>query len=272
MRMPYGMLIMAGLLALVACTGDSTPEPMPGHESFAFPSAVLGETRRITVYLPPGYAEGTVRYPVLYMPDGGVREDFPHIATTIDDSVRAGRMQPLILVGIENIQRRYDLTPPTQVEADKRVAPRVGGAPAFRRFLAQELKPHIARTYRVSRESGIVGESLAGLFILDAFFAQPDLFDTWISLSPSLWWDDARLVQQAEAALAQPGWRGRIYLSHADETDIVPHAARLADILDRTAPPALKVIYAPRTDLTHATIYRALAPEVLPRMYPPAGE
>lgn len=267
MRIRYFMTAVVVLL-LQACASQA-PEPVPAHESFDLASTVLGESRKINVYLPPDYAGSAQAYPVLYMPDGGVREDFPHIATTLDDGIRAGRMQPLILVGIENIQRRYDLSPPTQVESDATIAPRVGGAPSFRRFLAEELKPHIGKTYRITEASGIVGESLAGLFILDSFFAQPDLFDTWIALSPSLWWNDAHLVKQAEAVLAQhPDLRGRIYLSHADETDIVPHATTLAEILSRAAPEGLETIYQPRIDLTHGTIYRAVAPQALPLMYP----
>ncbi len=52
----------------------------------------LGETRRINVYTPPGYADGTTRYPVLYLLDGGDDEDFPHphILATIDAAIRAG--------------------------------------------------------------------------------------------------------------------------------------------------------------------------------------
>ncbi|MCX7555717.1 alpha/beta hydrolase-fold protein [Xanthomonadaceae bacterium JHOS43] len=262
-------LALCGVLAWVAGCSGPQPEPVPEHESFELVSAVLGETRRINVYVPPGYAGSRETYPVMYMPDGGVREDFPHVATTIDESIRAGRMQPLILVGIENTQRRYDLTPPTTVESDKSVAPRVGGATAFRRFLAEELKPHVARNFRAGDRSGIVGESLAALFILDTFFEQPDLFDTWIALSPSLWWNDAHLVKQADAVLSgREVPKNRIYLSHADETDIVPHAGRLADVLSRHTGEALEVLYVPRTDLTHATIYRAVAPDALPRMYP----
>ena len=55
--------------------------PLVIGESFVFDSKILGEIRRINVYLPPTYsADPTARLPVLYMPDGGLAEDFLHIA------------------------------------------------------------------------------------------------------------------------------------------------------------------------------------------------
>ena len=78
-----------------AAEAAEAAEPVPAHQTFTLKAAKLQETRRINVYLPPGYdAAGTTRYPVLYMPDGGVKEDFPHIATTVDTAIRAGEMKP----------------------------------------------------------------------------------------------------------------------------------------------------------------------------------
>jgi enterochelin esterase-like enzyme len=94
------------LLCLVAACGTKAPvEVPPPHDTSVLESKVMGEARRINVYLPP-VTEAERRYPVIYMPDGGVAEDFPHIANTIDAAVREGRMAPVILVGIENTQRR----------------------------------------------------------------------------------------------------------------------------------------------------------------------
>lgn len=265
----FRLALLAMVVWMAGCAAPP-PEPVPEHDHYDLVSEVLQETRRINVYLPPGYADSAHAYPVMYMPDGGVREDFPHVATTIDEAIRAGRMRPLILVGIENTQRRFDLTPPTSVESDKAVAPRVGGAPGFRRFLVEELKPHIGAHYRVGDSAGIIGESLAALFIVDTLFEQPEAFDTWIALSPSLWWNKAHWTNHAEGALANVQANpARVYLSHADETDIVPHASRLAELLSRHAGAHWKFDYVPRTDLTHGTIYRAVAGDALRHLYPP---
>jgi uncharacterized protein len=102
--------------------------PLTIGETFTLQSKALGEIRRINVYLPPGYAESAdQRWPVLYMPDGGLAEDFLHIAGLVQVSVGNGTMRPFVLVGIENIERRRDLSGPTQNEEDRKIAPRRKG-------------------------------------------------------------------------------------------------------------------------------------------------
>lgn len=104
--------------------------------SLTFESKVLAEQRRINVYFPPGFdANSKEALPVLYMPDGGMAEDFLHVAGLIQVSVGNGTMRPFLLVGIENTQRRRDMTGPTENVEDKKIAPIVGGSAAFRTFL-----------------------------------------------------------------------------------------------------------------------------------------
>lgn len=271
------MRMMAKLAARCLCAvitvglarEAAAQEQAPPHETFTMQSAVLGETRRINVYTPPGYARGG-RYPVLYMPDGGVQEDFPHVVGTVDAGIRAGEMRLMIVVGIENTERRRDMTGPTEVEEDRRIATRVGGSAAFRRFIADELMREVDRRYRLTGETAIIGESLAGLFIVETFFLQPDLFDTYVALSPSLQWNNEALVRGARERLrARPGLDARLYLSSADEEQIVAATTRLEQVLREDAPAGLRWEYRPRPDLTHATIYRALAPPVLRELFAP---
>src|SRR5262249_5425723 len=150
-------------------------------ETFTIDSKVLSEKRRINVYMPPGYADSSsARLPVLYMPDGGLTEDFLHIAGLVQVSVGNGTMRPFLLVGIENTERRRDLTGPTDNEEDKKIAPRVGGSKAFRKFIRDELMPQVKNRYRTTSETAIMGESLAGLFVVETFFLEPELFNTYI--------------------------------------------------------------------------------------------
>ena len=137
------------------------------------------------------------------MPDGGLAEDFLHVAGLVQVSVGNGTMRPFVLVGIENTERRRDLTGPTQNEEDRKIAPRVGGSAAFRKFLRDELMPDVKARYRTTDETAIVGESLAGLFVVETFLLEPDLFDTYIAIDPSLWWNDGALVQERSRAAAR---------------------------------------------------------------------
>ncbi len=123
-------------------SSDERAAPLVVGETFTINSKALGETRRINVYMPPGYAESAAaRLPVLYMPDGGISEDFLHVAGLVQVSVGNGTMRPFLLVGIENTERRRDLTGATENENDKKIAPCVGGSEAFRKFIREELMP-----------------------------------------------------------------------------------------------------------------------------------
>src|SRR6185295_20270530 len=100
-------------------------DSVPTRESFTIQSTAVGETRTVNVYTPPQYRGVSRRFPVLYMPDGGIDEDFPHIATTVDSLIARGAIRPVIVVGVPNTQRRRDLTGPTRLASDSTIAPRV---------------------------------------------------------------------------------------------------------------------------------------------------
>ena len=232
-------------------------EPLVIGETFTMESAVLGETRRITVYRTAAAPDGA--HPVLYMPDGGIGEDFLHVAGLVQVLTGNGGMRPFLLVGIENTERRRDLTGPTENAEDREIAPRVGGSAAFRSFLRDELMPEVRRRYPTTDETAIVGESLAGLFVVETFLLEPDLFDTWIAFDPSLWWNDGRLVEGAAARLAtrdRPS--GTLYLATSSQ-DIAAQTQRLAQILEADSQPGLRWEYHPMPEETHATIYHPAA-------------
>lgn len=275
--MRWPMLCVGLGMFLVGCASTGKPpaaaaEPVPAHQLFTLASATLKEERRIAVYTPPGYDAATdARFPVLYMPDGGLQEDFPHVASAVDAAIRAGELRPMLVVGIENTVRRRDMTGPTTVASDKEIAPITGGSEAFRAFIRDELMPEVRRRYRVTEERAIIGESLAGLFIVETFFLEPDLFGTYLALSPSIWWNAESLVRQAgERLAARADLRAELYVSSANEVDdIVPAVARLGEVLRVSAPVGLKWEVEPRPDLRHDNIYRSSAPGVLRKWLPP---
>lgn len=250
-------LIIAGA-SLAAAQGVA---PLVIGDTFTIDSKALGETRRINVYLPPGYKDSpNLRVPVLYMPDGGMAEDFLHIAGLVQISVTNQTMRPFLLVGIENTERRRDMTGPTENDNDKKIAPHVGGSQAFRKFLRDELMPEIQRRYRTTAETAIVGESLAGLFVVETFLLEPDLFDTYIAIDPSLWWNNTKLLNDAAAKLrARPKLAKSLYFASSDEPGIVVNTKRLAEILKTNAPPTLRWHYETMPEEKHSTIYHPAA-------------
>lgn len=252
--------------------GRATPLAM--GETFTIQSAVLGEVRRVNVYVPPVYAESvSLRLPILYMPDGGMGEDFLHVAGLVQVSVGNGTMRPFILVGIENTQRRRDMTGPTENEEDKKIAVQVGGSAAFRRFIRSELMPVITSRYRTTPETAIVGESLAGLFVVETFFLDPDLFGTYIAFDPSLWWNRGMLVTSAADRLRRTGNRQRtLYLASSAEPELTRLTQQLAGALKSTAPANLTWHHSPMPNETHATIYHPAALQAFRTLFKPAKD
>jgi len=271
-------LPLAAALALVApgapAQGDavraSAPEPLVVGETFTLESKVLGETRRINVYLPPAYADSAkARLPVLYMPDGGIGEDFLHVAGLLEVSIGNNTMRPFLLVGVENTQRRRDLTGPTRNADDRKIAPHVGGSAAFREFIRSELMPVVNARYRTTGETAIMGESLAGLFIVETFFLEPDLFDSYVAFDPSLWWDDGALVAHPLPTWTSSAGRRKVLYLAASRDDRGELTSRLAARLQKATPPGLEVHFEPMPQEAHSTIYHPAALSAVRRVFGP---
>jgi predicted alpha/beta superfamily hydrolase len=203
--------------------------PLTIGETFTLRSSSLGEDRRINVYFPPGFSHSAARkLPVMYLPDGGMAEQFLHVAGLLQASMADRVMRPFILVGIENTNRRRDLTTVTQSSSDLAYANEVGGSQPYRTFLRTELMLEIAKRYPVSDESAILGASLAGLFVVETFLLEPDLFDTYIAFDPSLWWNDQWLLLHAEAVIENKDRSGKtIVLASSAQAGMAVSAARL---------------------------------------------
>ena len=228
--------------------------------TLALESKLLGEHRVINVYVPPDYATGHERYPVLYMTDGGMGEDFPHVVGAVDVSIKNGIIRPVIVVGIENTERRRDLVGATTVVEEQKTAPHAGGADRFRDFLRDELKPMINARYRTTAESAIIGESLAGLFVVETFLVEPTLFDGYIAADPSVWWNEQALVRSANERLAWwAAGKRALYVATADYQETQDAIATLATALRIQAPTGVTWVWEPMPNEHHSTIYPTAA-------------
>ena len=239
-------------------------DSIPPHNTFTISSTYVHEPRVINVWVPPIYITGSDSLPVLYMPDGGVNEDFPHIANTLAELIASKRIPPIILVGIENTERRRDLTGPTNNVEDKEIAPVVGGSADFRDFIEKELFAEIDGIYRTTDKRGIIGESLAGLFVVETLLLRPELFDFYIAMDPSLWWNDMDMVKTAPEYLAKfPAKPIRFWFAGSSVQEETPFIADLGAPLETTAPKTLVWHYADEPNETHSTIFRATKEKAL---------
>ena len=258
----YGLGLGLGLfLAAAPARAQAGAQPLVIGETFTITSKHLGEVRRINVWAPTVYLDSAdTPVPVLYMPDGGVKEDFIHIAGLLQVSIGNGTMRPFLLVGIENTQRRRDLTGPTTVADDKKIAPVVGRSTWFRAFIREELMPAIKARYAITDEAAIVGESLAGLFVVETFLLEPELFDTYIAFDPSLWWNGGQLVKEATTRLrrSNPG-NTTIYLASSNEPEIGRLTSEFAEAFKQVEGKGFTLHYQPMPNEQHSTIFHPAA-------------
>jgi len=129
--------------------------------------------------------------------------------------------------------------------------------------------PEIRQRYRTTTESAVVGESLAGLFVVETFLTMPDLFDTYIAIDPSLWWNDQALVKSAAERLKKPGWYKTLYLANSSEEKIDGVAEQFAVILKKNASSNLRWHYLAMPEEKHGTIYHPAAIKAFREVFKP---
>ncbi|MBO1750087.1 alpha/beta hydrolase [Stenotrophomonas indicatrix] len=272
------LIVLSLLLSCVSAAPLMAAEPVPQPavasplvigETFTLQSKALGEARRINVYRPqPWGLDPKTPLPVLYMPDGGIGEDFLHVAGLVQVLTGNGSMRPFLLVGIENTERRRDMTGPSNVAEDRKIAPRIGGSAAYRDFLRDELMPQIRQRYATTDERALIGESLAGLFVIETLLQEPALFNSYIALDPSLWWNHGALLSGAGKQVPSVARSGaRLFLASSGQPELAASSARLAAVLQQASPATL-VKYQPLPEETHATIYHPAALQGLRTLFP----
>ena len=191
----------------------------------AFKSKNLPDERDVIVYVPPGYDDEPERsYPVLYLHDGqnlfDGRTSFVKGRTWMvrehaDEAIKAGEIEPLVIVGIYNT-------------GDRRLAEytheynwQMGGGEAdkYGDLLTRELMPWIASQYRVRQDrkyTGLGGSSLGGLVSLYLGLRHPDAFGRLALLSPSVWWNHKSILGYLNEHAPQLWERPQVWLDVGD--------------------------------------------------------
>lgn len=189
-------------------------------------SESLQENRFLNIYLPHAYSpDSTIAYQVIYLLDGSADEDFIHVAGLIQfcSYPWIAHLPPSIVVGIENVDRQRDFTYPTDREDYLEQVPTLGGSAAFISFLQEEVKPYIESNYAVEGKGMIIGQSLGGLLASEILVRQPDLFDTYMIVSPSLWWDEQSLFEETPAPITS---EIEVYIAVGEEGRVMKSVAK----------------------------------------------
>jgi predicted alpha/beta superfamily hydrolase len=243
-------------------------------------SIQLSEKRVLNIYLPEGYNQNdTTRYPVVYLLDGSADEDFIHIVGLyqFNSFPWINRVPKSIIVGIANVDRKRDFTFPSTIEKEKKAYPTSGKSQVFTSFLEKELLPYIQTAYKTNQSKTIIGESLGGLLATEILLKKPTLFNKYIIISPSLWWDNGSLLKLKPDALARKfGEKTGIYIGvgkegltpgdspHVMEVDANLLAEKIKDLENKTLD--VQFDYLPEED--HATIMHQAVFNALKRLYP----
>ena len=200
-------------------TVSMIPSHVTGNVKYhrRFHSAILGNDRDLIVWLPGDYDKHPARrYPVLYAHDGQNLFDpataFAGVDWALDETadslIHAGRIGPLIVVGIANTDdRMHEYTTARGRE--------------YARFLIEEVKPFVDKTYRTLPDrshTAVMGSSLGGLISLFLAWEHPQVFSMAACLSGSWMWDKAAAFELIEGDTL-PAPSIKLYIDHGSEGD-----------------------------------------------------
>ena len=169
--------------------------PLSIGEKVEFRSEILNESRLLNIYLPNGYSADSLKT----YPDGSIDEDFIHVSGLVQfGSFFWIEMIPeSIVVGISNVDRKRDFTFPSNSKRDQKEFPTTGKSEPFINFIEKELQPLIESKYKTESDRTLIGQSLGGLLATEILMKRPEMFDNYIIVSPSLWWDDGSMLKYA---------------------------------------------------------------------------
>lgn len=261
-----------------SATGSTTPFVLGVIDKIQ--SKVLGEERIVNIYFPQGYNKNdTTKYPVTYLLDGSADEDFIHVVGLyqFNSFEWINRVPKSIVVGIATVDRRRDFTYPTTIEKDKKKYPTTGHSDKFITFIEKELQPFIENKYKGNTSRTLIGESLGGLLATEILLKKPTLFNKYIIVSPSLWWDNGSLLNQPSAILLENfRQKTEVYIGVGKE-GLTPaeiprvmevDANLLAEKIKSSKSKSVQVYFDYLPEEDHATIMHQAVSNALRMLYP----
>jgi predicted alpha/beta superfamily hydrolase len=203
-------------------------------------SGILNEDRKVLIYTPKDSANPEKKYPVIYVLDAD-----NHFAQMVEYSKYLSRQDvfvipPLIVVGITNTDRNRDLTPSHNI-VDYSGKPDTtanspyknsGGNEHFFQFIQKELMPYVISNYKTQPYRIFAGHSFGALTTINCLINDPDMFDAYIAVSPSFWWDQKFLLKLADKKLKAGSTLSKtLFFSDGNEDSSSPGSPFHTDVL-----------------------------------------
>lgn len=179
-------------------------------------SSILNEKRPIWVYKPDNVltrnnSDSLKQYPVVYLLDGDLH--FASVVGILEHLSDNNICPEMIVVGIPNTNRLRDLTPTRDSSYSKTTG---GGSDNFISFMNKELIPYIDATYPTAPYKMLIGHSIGGLTVINTLIKFSDMFNSYVAIDPSMWWDNQISLKEAKIALNNNQFGNkRLYLAIA---------------------------------------------------------
>ncbi|MEP7196521.1 MAG: alpha/beta hydrolase-fold protein [Saprospiraceae bacterium] len=217
-------------------------------------STILNEDRKIYVYTPLNHSEPL---PVIYLMDG---EMIPLVAGIVDFLYQANQLPPMIIVGIGNYEydRARDLTPTHSLlkmdgKTDNPGFKSSGGGENFLKFIKDELMPYVEKNYSTSPNKIFFGHSLGGLMSSYCLLNHPEMFNSYIAISPSLWWDKEFIFKSSDILFKNKDFKNKnIFFSDGNEgAEYHKSVIELQSLIQQKKITGLRYKYIPYPEETH---------------------
>jgi uncharacterized protein len=225
------MRAIAGLMILwISCSSADQKQPPIVNQTAddkivdTVHSKILNEDRFIWLRIPKAQPANK-KLPVIFVLDAEANfDETQKVLDKLSKDPASKAAANVILVGIGNIWQRYRDYSPTHVESspwlDEPTAKTTGGGEAFVSFLEKELLPHIEKKYPVSSNRTLIGHSMGGLMVMNIILKHKDLFDNYVAIDPSMWWDNNKLLNQSASILSGQQFNNKkLFLAIANEQD-----------------------------------------------------
>jgi enterochelin esterase-like enzyme len=210
--------ILASITILLAATSAASSQPKDKKaqirsnvEPLEFTSKVFNNTRTLRVLLPPGYYDkknADRRYSVFYLNDGYAVFRYWDAEATVYRLIRAGAIEPLIVVGIDNAgekERANEYLPYPDETLDPPLSHPQGGL--YPQFLTDEVIPFISQKFRTktgASNTGLGGASYGAYIALYTAIKRPGVFGKLLLESTPLFIADFQILKDVRAALGLP--------------------------------------------------------------------
>jgi len=209
---------LAVLLLASLCVKAQETSPFSTGFEETIPSKILGQKRTVWIHLPNSNGGSKIKdrghYPVIYLLDGS--DNFNTVVSITEHLEESSLCPPMIVVGILHADRLTELTTGT----DKELPKVVGDGDNFMAFVEKELIPYVDATYPTTTYKTLIGHSLGGLTVVNTLLHNPKLFNSYVSLDGSLWWNDKKVVREAKTILPNQNYKGKkLFLAMANRLE-----------------------------------------------------